>query len=176
MFIKFTVIGKSLGLDGFLFELPAANYGKDPTTFGQGVHRLLKNLSDADPAGVHCMNKSYIDGRGWYFEFDRESMFITTFSPFYPTSHSRYSFEAPGCYVLFQPEHSFAAHNIEPDTPHTNWEHPVTIRDKIRVAYKKNGREYLIRDTVYYPTSHDIVKPLGINDEPVQWWKGEKQE
>eukprot|EP00118_Oscarella_pearsei_P009343 m.53655 g.53655 ORF g.53655 m.53655 type:complete len:334 (+) comp34273_c0_seq5:31-1032(+) len=171
MLIKFLATGKFLALDGFLFELPATEYGKSPTVFGQGVNRLLRCLSDADPAGVHCMNKSYVSGRGWYFEFDKESIFVTTFAPCYPSSHSRYSFGATSCYVLFQPEYSFAIHDIEPDTPETNWECPKTIRDKIRVAYKKNGQEYLIKDTVYYPPAHDIVKPLGLHQEPVEWWK-----
>lgn len=68
--------------------------------------------------------------------------------------------------------YSFAIHDISSDTPHTNWECPVTQRDKIRVAYKANNRGYLIRDTVTYPAAHDIVKPLveGAGDV-VEWWK-----
>lgn len=170
MFIKFINVGKSLRLDGFLFEIPHQEFGQSPESFGSGVRCLLKCLSDHDPAGRKCMDRSYIDKRGWYFEFDNESIFVTTFAPCYPSSHSRYGFGAQGCFVLFQPEFSFAAHDIGPDTPDTNWKAPSTVRDKIRVAYSNAGRPYVIRDTVYYPPVHDIVKPLGLDDPPIKWW------
>lgn len=68
--------------------------------------------------------------------------------------------------------YSFAIHDIGKDTPHTNWECPVTVRDKIRVAYKENNRSYYIRDTIVYPAAHDIVKPLKEGTgEIVEWWK-----
>ena len=68
--------------------------------------------------------------------------------------------------------YSFAIHNISPDTPQTNWECPVTERDKIRVAYKANDRGYHIRDTIIYPPAHDLVKPLVEGPgNLVEWWK-----
>ena len=84
----------------------------------------------------------------------------------------RYTFGVESSFILLQPMYSFAIHDISSDTPHTNWECPVTQRDKIRVAYKANNRGYLIRDTVTYPAAHDIVKPLveGAGDV-VEWWK-----
>ena len=173
MFIKFINVARSLHLDGFVFELPHQEFGESPKTFGRGIRRLLKCLSDHDPAGRKCMDRSYIDKRGWYFEFDNESIFVTTFAPCYTSCHSRYAFGAKGCFILFQPDFSFATHDIGADTPHTNWESPSTVRDKIRVAYKNAGRPYTIRDTVYYPPAHDIVKPLQLHDPPVEWWKDE---
>lgn len=68
--------------------------------------------------------------------------------------------------------YSFAIHDIGKDTPHTNWECPVTVRDKIRVSYKENDRGYYIRDTIVYPAAHDIVKPLKEGTgEIIEWWK-----
>jgi len=68
--------------------------------------------------------------------------------------------------------YSFAVHNISPDTPHTNWECPKTERDHIRVAFKENGRGYLIRDSVIYPPAHDIVKPLVEGPGNIhEWWE-----
>ena len=68
--------------------------------------------------------------------------------------------------------YSFAIHDIGEDTPKTNWECPVTVRDKIRVAYKENDRGYYIRDTIIYPAAHDIVKPLKEGTgEIIEWWK-----
>ena len=104
------------------------------------------------------------------FEFAKITFFITTFSPVYPTNHSRYSFGVDECFILFQPEVSFANHNLPNDTPVTNWNEPKTIRDKIRISFRDTGRSYLIRETTRYPMAHDMIKPLGKDDEPIKWW------
>ena len=69
--------------------------------------------------------------------------------------------------------YSFAIHDMGEDTLHTNWDNPQTAHDKIRVAFKDNGRPYYIRDTVRYHMVHDIVKPLveGPGNEVIEWWK-----
>ena len=86
--------------------------------------------------------------------------------------HHRYAFGADNAFILLQPMYSFAIHDIGEDTAKTNWDHPVTIRDKIRVAYKENDRGYYIRDTIIYPAAHDIVKPLKEGSgEIIEWWK-----
>ncbi|KAL5490885.1 hypothetical protein EMCRGX_G016081 [Ephydatia muelleri] len=158
--IKFLAIGEELHLDGFVFELPGEEFGQDVHKFGQGVRRILRCLSDYDPAGYHCMNKSYLDKIGWAFEFNEIPIFVTTFAPCYPSNHSRFAFETKNAFVLLQPMYSFVIHDIGKDTAYTNWDNPTTVRDKIRVAYKENGRPYYIRNVVIYPTAHDIVKPL----------------
>lgn len=118
------------------------------------------------------MNKSYVSLVGWSFEFDEVHIFVTTFAPCYPENHSRYAFGAENGFVLLQPMYSFAIHDIGDDTPHTNWDEPKTVRDKIRVAYKENKRPYQIRKTLYYPMAEDLVKPLVEGPgNVVQWWK-----
>lgn len=171
---KFLAIGFYRQLDGFVLELPA-EFGASVERFGEGVRRVLTCLSEADPGGVHCMRKSYIGGRGWYFEFNRTSIFVTTFAPCYPENHSRFTFGAHACFILLQPEYSFALKDLSADTPETNWDKPRTVRDRIRVAYKQHGREYLVRDTVYYPPAWDIVKPLTFDGPVVEWWKSLKK-
>ena len=171
MFIKFLMVGPTLHLDGFVFALPGDQFGQEVNRFGQVVRRVLKCISDNDPKGFHCMNKSYVSKIGWSFEFDGIPIFVTTFAPCYPSNHARYTFGASEAFILLQPMYSFAIHDIGPDTPHTNWDSPVSVRDKIRVAFKENGRAYHVRDTIYYPAAHDIVKPLkeGVGDL-VEWW------
>lgn len=173
--IKFLAIGEHLHLDGFVFELPGEEFGQDVHKFGQGVRRILKCISDHDPAGYHCMNKSYLNKIGWTFEFSEIPIFVTTFAPCYPSNHSRFAFGTKNAFVLLQPMYSFVIHDIGKDTPLTNWDNPTTIRDKIRVAYKENGRPYHIRKVVVYPTAHDIVKPLEDSGLTlVEWWKSEE--
>ena len=106
------------------------------------------------------------------FEFCKTTFFISTFSPCYKENHPRYTFGVKNCYVLFQPEVSFAMHDLPNDTPITVWDAPVTVRDKIRVAYRNSNRGYHIRDTVHYPMSHDMIRPLNNNseNEVIQWW------
>jgi FPC/CPF motif-containing protein YcgG len=142
--------------------------------FAQIFKQILRYLSDHDPAKRHCMSvsPSRIGQTGWVFEFDRVTFFITTFTPHYSESHPRYAHDSKNyCHILFQPELSFLRHNLPDDTPDTNWTQPITSRDKIRVAFRKNGREYPIRPTIYYPPSHDMIRPLS-NDlaDIVQWW------
>ncbi|XP_070207799.1 uncharacterized protein [Littorina saxatilis] len=174
MFLKFTLVCQELGLDGFLFMLPGQQFGTDPQAFGKGARRILQVLSDLDPAGFKCMDKSYIDKRGWVFEFNRVTFFVTTFAPFYPPTNSRYSYGAEDCFILLQPEISFAQQDLPLDTPETNWAQPKTVRDRIRTAFRDAGREYLIRDTVHYPMVYDIVKPLKDGDPLVEWWAKDK--
>lgn len=116
------------------------------------------------------MDSKNIDKKGWVFEFNKVTCFITTFAPYYDETSPRYAFGAKDCYILFQPEISFAQHNIPIDTPKTNWDNPKTVRDKIRVAFRDAGRPYKIRETVYYPMCEDMIKPLGETDDIIKWW------
>ena len=114
--------------------------------------------------------KKSIERKGWVFEFNKVTFFITTFAPCYPSTHPRYAFHSDACFILFQPEISFAQHDLPSDTIHTNWIHPKTVRDQVRVAFKERGQGYLVRDTVSYPMVWDIVRPLDKTDNFVKWW------
>ncbi len=87
--LKFLLVGLDLKLDGFVFELPGQEYSRDLDSFGKGVYQVLKCISDSDPAGYHCMNKSFLSKRGWCFEFAQIPIFVTTFSSCYSERHSR---------------------------------------------------------------------------------------
>ena len=121
------------------------------------------------------MDKSYISKRGWVFEFNSVTFFVTTFAPFYPENHSRYSFGAPNCYILLQPEISFAQYDFDEDTPFTDWDSPKTPRDRIRLAFRQAGRGYPIRNTIYYPMAHDIVRPIEYDGDVIEWWTWTKK-
>eukprot|EP00732_Lithocolla_globosa_P003890 Lithocolla_globosa_v1_NODE_3316_length_1702_cov_21.956891.p1 type:complete len:360 gc:universal NODE_3316_length_1702_cov_21.956891:1623-544(-) len=89
------------------------------------------------------------------------------------------------CFILFQPYHSFLFNDVGEDTPETNWEKPVTMRDRIRCEYKKAGQEYFIPEHVNsFPIARQIVPPLnylhlarkeeaGEGDSVVKWWETE---
>ncbi|CAF2054001.1 unnamed protein product [Rotaria magnacalcarata] len=173
-FIVFCAFVKDISIDGYVIEIPHNHATATIEDFGRIFKQILRFLSDHDPAKRHCMNvsPSRIGQNGWVFEFYRITFFITTFTPHYPETHPRYSHGFNNyCHILFQPELSFLRHNLPDDTPDTNWIEPITSRDKTRVAFRDHGREYPIRPTIYYPPSHDMIRPLS-NDlaDIVEWW------
>ncbi|CAK9024140.1 Uncharacterized protein SCF082_LOCUS16487 [Durusdinium trenchii] len=132
-------------------------------------------LSAGDPSGARCFARK-VAGRGWYFQFAREPIFVTSFAPCYGAENPRYQFNQhpESCFILFQPEESFLRHDLPPDKPRreTNWDHPVDIRDRIRSNFRRHGREYRIPETTQYPPAEFIVAPLeALNDPPVRFWE-----
>ncbi|ELU13897.1 hypothetical protein CAPTEDRAFT_202541 [Capitella teleta] len=169
--VQFTVVAPSIGLQGFLFELPE-NFGSSLQIFSNAVLHVLSTISSYDPTGVNCMADPNIETPKWVFQFNKVTFFVTSFAPFYPPSHPRHSFGCKFCYILLQPEFSFAQLDIPFDTPETQWDNPKSVRDRTRVAFRDAGRPYHVRDTVSYPMVHDVVR--GMNDhEVVRWWKVE---
>jgi FPC/CPF motif-containing protein YcgG len=161
-------------LDGFCIELvdPSARNG-GPKELGEAVRKMLASLSELDPSNENMMQVDFVGSRGWRFRYAGEDFFVTSFSPAYPSTSSRYAFGSPHAFLLLQPETSFARHKLPDDTADTNWEAPKTIRDKTRVAYKEAGRSYHIPVTIEYPPAEHIVKPMnddGRSESVVRWW------
>ena len=165
--------GARLGLDGFLIEIRGEKLVNSVEAWGESVRLALSAISSRNEDKYDCMTKSYIDKPGWAFEFCKEPVFVTTFAPFYPSDNARYQFDAPkdSAYILLQPEFSFMLHNIGMDTAQTNWENPQTIRDRIRIDYKKAGRPYEIPDTIHYSSAIGVVPPINLGEPQPQWWK-----
>ena len=66
---------------------------------------------------------------------------------------------------------SFLWRNLSPDTPHTNYANPRSIRDRIRAAYLAAGRPYHVPATVNYPTAHHVIPVALPGEEHVAWWE-----
>lgn len=163
-------------LDGFIFEIRGVRYSTDLDTFASTVRRVLMGLSAGDPAGADCMkSSSSIARKGWYFQFAREPLFVTTFAPCYPSANPRFQFgiHPDSCFVLLQPEESFLRHDLPPDKPYsaTNWVSPEDVRDRIRSNFRCHGREYRIPETVSYPPAEFVVASLDVLSDPsVRFW------
>jgi hypothetical protein len=82
----------------------------------------MKYLSDHDPSFVDTssspslslkrpMDQTNIGKSGWYFEYNREPLFVTTLAPCYGTDSSRYMWPTAdtidSCFILFQAEYGF---------------------------------------------------------------------
>lgn len=165
-------------LDGFCIEIDCdeARNVSTPAEFGECVRRLLTAIADLDPSDeegttTNIMRVNYVGDRGWRFRFLQTDFFVTTFAPCYPKTSSRYNFGSDRAFVLLQPELSFLRHDLPPDTGHTHWSNPKTIRDKTRIAFRNAGRAYYIPQTTKYPMAEHIVKPLKDDGTSVvRWW------
>jgi len=48
----------------------------------------------------------------------------------------------------------------------------VSARDKVRVAFRSEGRNYIKEGEPYDPVgAHQVVRPIGLYDAELQWWK-----
>lgn len=110
-----------------------------------------------------------IDSPHWVFEFAGVSFFITTFLPCYPHTNPRYTYDSKHCFILFQPEVSFALKDITNYTSDTNWDRPITERDRIRVAFKSASQTYHIPGKKF-PIAYEMIKPMHEQDPVVRWW------
>lgn len=191
MLLQMLLRGENESIDGFLFEIRGNksseesehNKNDDINTFADSVRIVLETISDLDPDHNNSARKSYIKDKAWHFTFNSIPIFVTTFSGCYDKSSSRYAYgacndtdgncnAATSGFVLLQPEYSFLKHDIPSDTPFTQYENPITIRDRIRKSFKDAGQEYYIPNTVHYPASEHIVKSLDGNSI-IKWWEKE---
>eukprot|EP00736_Rhodelphis_marinus_P009784 Rmarinus@m.16514 len=172
------------GLDGFVVEARGREYWESIDTFGATVFRILLTIAENSPDGRNCMRRIHrtrrsgppydVSEMGWRFVFNGVVFFVTTFAPCYGSDHSRYCFtERESCFVLLQPDSSFVMHDIGADTPRsaTNWENPVSMRDKIRCLFRKHGREYEIPESTRYAMADHVVKPMRRGGDVVRWWE-----
>jgi FPC/CPF motif-containing protein YcgG len=164
-----------LKVDGFCFELRGPNVCSDIKQFASSVRRLLATLSKNNPSGRDSLERfgGNVSQSTWFFEFLGQTLFVTTFAPFYDSnSHSRACLGAPDtCYVLLQPEDSFRRHKLNPDTPLTDWEMPKTMRDHIRKQHWHAGKPYTIPQSASYPAADHIVKAERIDGPVIRWWE-----
>jgi FPC/CPF motif-containing protein YcgG len=176
--LKFvTLADEGEKLDGYIIEIKGKKYCSDVTSFASTVRQTLEMISIYDPSGINVMKLKGISSPAWYYSFCNIPIFVTTFAPFYSSSHCRYMHSIPEltdiCYILLQPEVSFFRHNIGADTPHTNWEDPQTMRDRIRCNFRQHQRGYFIPSTNRYPVAEMVVLHPKTTQEsflPIQFW------
>jgi hypothetical protein len=164
-FALFLDLAHEFALDGYILELRGNGYGSTLAELARSTRLVLQWLSDRDPAGDHCMHQE-VEDPAWAFSYGGEKLFVNSFAPCYPQSHSRYSFGCDHTYVFFQPRHSFRKAFHEHETAIS-----AETRAVIRRAFERHGRPY---DTTISAAPFDayrFVRPLNPGDPPVRWWK-----
>ena len=57
------------------------------------------------------------------------------------------------------------------DTAVTNWDHPVTSRDHIRIRFRQHGQQYFVPDDPQtFPVALQYVPPMFLPEPLVKWW------
>jgi hypothetical protein len=148
----FMRLAQGRALDGFVIELRGERYCRDVRAFGRAVFFLLRALCDLEPRPCGCMRRgaAAIGDYGWWYDAAHEFCFVTTFAPFYGADHARHAYGAGGAHaawIVLQPEFSFARRNISCGHEPTDWLHPRSERDRVRVAFAERGQNYVKRAT-----------------------------
>lgn len=165
---RFNKCAESEGLDGLVIEIYGENHGKNISELSVTVNRVLRYLSDKDPTGIHCMEKNILDSK-WRFSFGGQTFFITVFAPCYPVNHPRYSHNDNSTFIFLQPEFSFDHHGISSANVKRD-----AIKEKIRKKFKDNGSAYNVNLVKQNIEVYKYVKPLNIDDSPIEWWKAKQ--
>lgn len=160
----FTEVSEKNELDGLVLELPGT-YGATVERLAGATRRVLRHISDHDPAGPDCMAEEIEDPR-WWFSFGGQKLFLLTFGPCYPPTSSRYGFQTDRAYIIFQPIHCFSR-RISDGAAHKSRQ----ARSQMRRRFEEAGRPYDLSITLSPLEADRYVKPARLGDPPVRWWK-----
>lgn len=164
-------------VDIFVLEIVGIEYFSSLAEFGLTVWRVLRVISEDDPKGVHAL-ESFRDGqadKSWLMSFGGVTMFVLTFCPLYPATHSRHMFgtNPSSCFLLLQSGAAFDGvgdFNLSPRELQTL---PslcgLSDRDRIRASFLRAGCPFNIDH------AHCVVRPLDdFADEEPHWWEESK--
>lgn len=164
--LVFSAICDNEELDGFVIEIPK-EYCQSEMTFATSVNQILKTLASISPSGKDCMaNPESVDRKGWIFEFNSVTFFITSFAPFYPPTHCRFGFGIKHGYILLQPEVSFLRNGV-PFSSTSDHEKRTNIRRHISEAFRKADRPFRFVNPTASAAEYVV---LDSNGNSVSWW------
>ena len=161
----FLDVAREQRLDGYVLELPGSGFGENIEMLACTFHRVLRALSDRDPAGEHCLNQP-IEDLAWSFALGGDKIFVNTFAPLYPEGHSRYGFGSSSTWVMFQPRHSFRRVAKTGETAL-----PPHVRLRIREDHASHDRAYDPKLSAIPYEAYRCIRPLFPGDPEVRWWE-----
>lgn len=170
---RFVLATTKKEVDIFVVEVRGAEYFSSLDEFGRTVWRVLKVISDDDPLAVHAMNCP-LAGRtdqGWIMSYGGLPIFVLTFCPLYPASHSRHMFgtNPSSCFVLLQSGDAFEGAGEFSMPIEKLMVLPslagLSHRDRIRAGFLRAGCPFNIEH------AHCVVRPLDdFTEEEPHWW------
>lgn len=160
-------------VDIFVVEVVGEGYFSSLDEFCRTVWRVLKVISDDDPKIVHALDDPLAGqtDKGWIMSYCGLQLFVLTFCPLYPATHSRYMFGTnPGsCFLLLQGGSAFnevgeftLSADVLSALPHFSG---LSDRDRIRGSFLRAGCPFNVDH------AHCVVRPLDdFADEEPRWW------
>ena len=161
--ISFTKAALLEGLDGFVVQIGGQEHVDTMHGLSETFRHLLSALADRDPQtnpGLH----GDIERPGWQFQFNGLRLFVSVFSPLYPTGHSRRS--STGTFVMFQPEESFTAHGIGSGSSGEGIQ-----KSDVREAFLAAGQWYSTSIVDSRVEAHIYLLPSTPDGAVVRWWE-----
>lgn len=155
----FICVARAEDLDGFLYAFPTSEVGgANITSLCVVVKTLVQTLMESDSLVPRELTSADASEKDWRFAFGGEDFFVNVFAPFYPHSHSRYTYGAGGgayLFIMLQPDCSF--HRRIPE------ENFHVVRNQIRERFERNYQYYELDDVeahrfILGPRSHEIIR------------------
>ena len=160
--------GKIDAVDVYLVAFEDEKRGRTLEALCKTTRELFNVLSEADPAGKHCMSKT-IDDPAWIFSFAGRDFYPIATAPCYPEGSSRYNGGAPSTYIMFLAKEAFSRRY-----PKGHSELLTKSREAIRQKHASQGRQYDVSISLGDQECYKVIKPLKVGDVPVRWWEGDK--
>jgi|GEM_PF-4339300 len=151
--------------DAYMVVYEDEKYGQTLETLCKTVRDLFNALSQVDPAGQHCMNKT-VDDPAWKFTYAGEVFYPLTTAPCYPKDSSRYNHGSSSTYVFFIPQNAFRRRYKEGQSALSE-----KSKEVIRRKHAEHGRPYDLAISLGSRECYKIVKPLRLNEPVVRWWQ-----
>lgn len=163
--VDFTNRARKNKLDGIILIVPRNPFAVDLLTFATSFNHILRIFAENDPTSFNCFDQDLLS-ENWQFSFNGIRFFITTFAPFYPDSHARFSCNEAHAFVYLQPEFSFDHHGISAGNSHRH-----RIKKSIRELFAQAGQAYDVALVTQPVEAYKYVKPMVLGDTPVRWWE-----
>jgi YqcI/YcgG family. len=129
------------------------------------VGRVVRAIVANDSAEARCLDEP-IERPGWWLTFGGVELFVLTFAPCYPQTHSRWSGGTDSVFLLIQPRSAFARRR-RPGRRSLGHR----VRRSIRRRFAQQGMDYDVGLAESSIEAHQFVKPIAIGDPPVRWWE-----
>lgn len=125
-----------------------------------------------------CLKVNNIQSARWQFQILNLDIFVTAFSPCYPSNHPRYNAGIQDCaFILLQPMESFLwkdlpAYKTELHTDYSQPPESLDIRERVRLNFRNMGQPLYIPESMQISMAEQIVPPADKLDSTIiHWWE-----
>jgi hypothetical protein len=164
-FIKFFESEKVTMYDLFVCEVREKVIVSSIVNIAGYLNKLLNEIHKTDHLAVTNISEG-IEKMDWDFYYLNTPFFVAVFGPMYQKNHPRFSFSNDTAFVMFQPDSTFDRYNINSQS-----ESRSTITSRVMTLFETQGFDYNVKLVSGSPKAIRFLKPIDLNDQPIEWWK-----